>query len=280
MKADALSRNDAASHHQPESEIEDKIYLLFSTNKKFSTQVLEEQSIDPLTQNALQHIRNNTKRPKGSLKRVQHHLCIENELLTKSGRPIVPPSLRKIVVHEYHDTAHFGTDKIYNLLKNRFYWSNMYHYVRQFTEACETCQQTKCDTHPPKAPLVKIFNPNRPMQFILIDIAYLPIDNSGFKYMLLIGDIFSKCIATVPLKDQTASSVVTALLHNWIYVHGVPSYLLSDQGSNVDGHMLREICNTLGIEKRRSSAYHSQGNGFAERNIRMVQDMLRAALLH
>ena len=30
----------------------------------------------------------------------------------------------------------------------------------------------------------------------------------------------------------------------------------------------------------RSSAYHSQGNGFAERNIRSVKDMLRAVLLH
>ena len=280
MKADALSRNDAASHHQPESEIEDKIYSLFSTNKKFSTQLLEEQSIDPLIQNALQHIRNNTKCPKGGLKRVQHQLRIKNKLLTKSGRPIVPPSLRKIVVREYHDIAHFGTDKIYNLLKNRFYWPNMYHYVQQCTEACETCQRTKGDTHPPKAPLVKMFIPNSPMQFILIDIAYLPIDNSGFKYMLLIGDIFSKCIATVPVKDHTASSVVTALLHNWIYVHRVPSYLLSDQGCNVDGHMLREICNTLGIKKRRSSADHRQGNRFAERNIRTVKDMLRAALLH
>ena len=36
----------------------------------------------------------------------------------------------------------------------------------------------------------------------------------------------------------------------------------------------------MGIEKRRSSAYHSQGNGFAERNIRNVKDILRSALLH
>ena len=43
---------------------------------------------------------------------------------------------------------------------------------------------------------------------------------------------------------------------------------------------MQEICTTLGIEKRRSSAYHSQGNDFAERNIRSVKDMLRAVLLH
>ena len=65
----------------------------------------------------------------------------------------------------------------------------------------------------------------------------------------------------------------------WIYTHGMPHFILSDQGSNVDGEAIKEICNTLGIEKRRSSAYHSQGNGFAERNIRNVKDMLRTVLL-
>ena len=63
-----------------------------------------------------------------------------------------------------------------------------------------------------------------------------------------------------PLKDQTAPKIVDALLRNWIYIHGSPFYLLSDQGSNVDGEVMAEICNELGIEKRRSSAYHSQGN--------------------
>ena len=71
-----------------------------------------------------------------------------------------------------------------------------------------------------------------------------------------------------------------AFLKHWVYIHGTPFYLLTDQGSNVDGQLMRDICDTLGVEKRRSSAYHSPGNGFAERNIRSVKDMLCAVLLH
>ena len=59
-----------------------------------------------------------------------------------------------------------------------------------------------------------------------------------------------------------------------------PFYLLTDQGSNVDGDIVKSICNKLRIEKRRSSAYHSQGNGFAERSIRTMKDLIRAVLLH
>ena len=82
------------------------------------------------------------------------------------------------------------------------------------------------------------------------------------------------------MKDQTAPSVTKALNNCWKYLHGSPVYFLSDQGSNVDGEVINELCNTTGIEKRRSSAYHSQGNGFAERNIRNVKEILRTVLLH
>ena len=92
----------------------------------------EEQSKDPLIQEALQHVHNNSKITTGRLKRVQQQLRIEKDILTKSGHPIIPRSLRKLVVGEYHNIAHFGTDKVYNLLKDRFYWPNMYNYALLF----------------------------------------------------------------------------------------------------------------------------------------------------
>ena len=95
----------------------------------------------------------------------------------------------------------------------------------------------------------------------------------------LIGDIFSKYIEAVPLRDQSASTAVDALLDYWIIYHGNPFYLLSDQGSNIDGLVIDEICLKFGIEKRWSFAYHSQGNGFAERNIHSVREILRSVLL-
>ena len=112
------------------------------------------------------------------------------------------------------------------------------------------------------------------MQLISLDIAYFPKDTNGYQYMLLIGDTFSKLIQGVPLKDQTAPVIVDAFLKNWV------SYLLTDQGSNVDDTLMKDMFNSLGIEKRRSSAYNSQGNGFAERNIRTVKDVMPSILLH
>ena len=279
IKADTLSRKSSPEEIQPNSSFEDKVYQFVET-KNFQIQLKEEQMKDPIISRVIQCIHDGKPIATGRLKRVQHQLRIEKGILTKSGRPVLPPSLRTMVVAEYHNAAHFGIDKMYSLLKTRFYWPNMYNYIRQFTLGCETCQQTKCDTRPPKAPLIPMFIPSAPMQFISLDIAYVPKDMNGYQYILLIGDVFSKYIQAVPLKDQTAPTITEAFQRQWVYIHGTPHYLLTDQGSNVDGQTMSEICNTIGTEKRRSSAYHSQGNGFAERNIRSVKDVLRAVLLH
>ena len=55
-------------------------------------------------------------------------------------------------------------------------------------------------------------SPEAPMQFISIDIAFMPKDHHCFQYFLLIGDIFSKYIHAVPFKDQTAPVIADALL--------------------------------------------------------------------
>ena len=154
----------------------------------------------------------------------------------------------------------------------------MYKYIQILTSSCISCQLTKADNRPPKAPLLPMHEPEYLLQFIAMDIQYMPEDDNGFKYVLLIGDLFTKYVEAVPLWDQSAISFVTALNEKWILHHGCPSYLLSDQASNVYGKAVREVCKAFGIEKTRSSACHSQGNGFAERNIRNVREIIRTTL--
>ena len=280
VKADTLSRNKSANCLQPESRLEEKIYTVVSTNR-FLSQVNEQQNLDPVISIVKRYVTNNEKIPQGRLKRVQNQLRIDGDgILKKSERTVVPASLRPFVLNEIHNVAHFGVDKTYALLKERFYWPSMFKCTQAFVEMCDTCQKSKCLTSPPKAPLLPMVIPSKPMEFVALDIAHMPKDDDGFQYFLLIGDIFSKYINAAALRDQSAKSVKKALNSKWIYVHGTPHYLLSDQGSNVDGEVMQELCNKLGVEKRRSSAYHSQGNGFAERNIRNIKETLRAVLLH
>ena len=56
----------------------------------------------------------------------------------------------------------------------------------------------------------------------------------------------------------------------------MPKRLLSDQGKNMDGNVIRDLCKELGIKKDRSSPYHPEGNGSAERAIGTLKYRLSA----
>ena len=142
---------------------------------------------------------------KQRLKRVSAQLRMEDDILTKSGRPVIPPSLRNFVTCKFHDSSHFGCDEMYQLLKERFYWPNMYRYIRIFISSCESCQSTKANNPPPpKAPLLPIQEPESPMEFISMDILYMPVDSEEYKFILVIGDLFSKYVEAMPLRRSDA----------------------------------------------------------------------------
>ena len=59
-----------------------------------------------------------------------------------------------------------------------------------FVPSCQICGKLKCETSPPKAPLIPLAIPEASMQFITVDIAILPEDDDGYKYTFLIGIYF------------------------------------------------------------------------------------------
>ena len=52
LKADAPSRNEAASPNQPIPDFDHKIYALFVNHDNFRTQLKDEQATDPLIRDA------------------------------------------------------------------------------------------------------------------------------------------------------------------------------------------------------------------------------------
>ena len=114
-----------------------------------------------------------------------------------------------------------------------------------------------------------------PGDAVAIDVATLPWGDGKFRYFVLKVDLFSHYIELAPLEDQTAESIVREFKRSWIYKgHGVLKVLLTDQGPNVDGQKVREMCGELGIEKRHTTAYHPQADGMAEWGIGAVKQTI------
>ena len=152
-----------------------------------------------------------------------------------------------------------GVNSKYEELRERFYWKGMYvDTVRACECRCSICLENKRSrTH--KQPLTPIKTQYQfPRAAIAYDIATLPWSRGNYRYVPIIVDMFSKYYEAVAIQDQEASTILAALESGWFYSQGYPISLLLDQGRNVDGLLVREMCRKLGIRKLHSSPYHSQ----------------------
>jgi hypothetical protein len=127
---------------------------------------------------------------------------------------------------------------------------------------------------------MKKYLSSEPFQRVAVDIlGPLPITSSGNKYLLVLTDYFSKWAEALPLPNQEAQTIADALLDHVFTRFGMPSELHSDQGRNFDGHLVRMICERLGIYKTRTTRYHPQSDGQTERMNRTLLSSL-AKLCH
>ena len=135
------------------------------------------------------------------------------------------------------------------------------------SRVCKTCDV--CGTHKPPYKEVcsrmKQYTVGVPMERIAIDVmGPLPCTKDSNKYILVVGDYFTKWTEAYAIPNQEATTVATKLTEEFICRYGVPLQLHSDQ----------EVCRILGVEKSRTTALHPQSDGMIERFNRTLEAIL------
>ena len=102
----------------------------------------------------------------------------------------------------------------------------------------------------------------------------LPV-NKGKRFLVTIFDRATRWFAAYPVQDATTDSAVKGLL-SWVSDHGIPDILVTDRGSHFESQLFRETTTQLGIEKRRTKAYHPASNGAVERQHRRLKEAIKA----
>ena len=107
----------------------------------------------------------------------------------------------------------------------------------------------------------------------------LPCTAPGYRYILVATDLFTKWVEAFLLVDQTAVTVAQAFVKGCVLRFGQPSSLLrmlTDQGSNFESLLMKEVCALLGIKKIRTSPFHPQSDGQTERANRTIKEWIAA----
>ena len=214
------------------------------------------------------------------------HLCIKDGILYKKwenksgGHRILlalPKSLRGDVLRELHNcrvSGHLGVTKTLQRARERFHWEGMETTVREWITQCAACVQKQKPLKSNRAPM-KVYNVGAPMERIAMDImGPLPISNRGNKYILCVGDYFTKWTTAIALPNQEAHTVATALIENVFSLFGLPRQLHTDQGRNFESKLIKELCEAFDIDKTRTTPYRPQSDGMIERFNRSLINMM------
>ena len=280
LVADYLSRCATTFDFSVNNDVEhfeSKVYQVSDEESEFTKDLREAQKDDLVTSRAMEEINNNGNIRTGQFKRYSQ-MKIRSGLLYRGRRIVIPRSCREMALCLVHNASHSGVHRTYEDLRERFFWRGMFSDTVEICKCCEVCLRSK-RTYGKKEPMKLFKLPYKfPRALITMDIAYLPWTSDGYRYLLIIVDLFSKYLEAIPMKNQEAATVAEALEHGWFHRHSYPLALLSDQCPNVDGTVIREICAKYGIRKFHSSPYHPEGDGEAERTIQSFKQCMRSFL--
>ena len=92
--------------------------------------------------------------------------------------------------------------------------------------------------------------------------------------MLVVVDHFTRYVQAFVTENHMVRTTAQVLYNNYFSVFGFPQHLMSDQGTEFCGKVIVAMCSLLSIEKIRTTPYHHQTNGSAERVHQTLQRMI------
>ncbi|CAE1292605.1 unnamed protein product [Acanthosepion pharaonis] len=200
---------------------------------------------------------------------LRDQLSIDDGLILKGQQIVIPQTLQEDILKQLH-TAHLGQEKTKLLAKDTVYWVNINRDIEQFTKSCSICQQ-----HQPsqmQEPLMQHDIPTKPWDIVGTDL----FDLHGSQW-LIIADYYSKYPVVKHLPAHSPSSVIVNTTRQVFAEFGIPSKVVSDNGPHFSSHLYREFAKEWGFHHETTSPRRPQGNGFIERQIRTVKNILKKA---
>nr|GEX14990.1 reverse transcriptase domain-containing protein [Tanacetum cinerariifolium] len=161
--------------------------------------------------------------------RTDETLCFNN----KSWLPCYG-DLRALIMHKSHKSkysVHPGFDKMYQDLKQLYWWPNMKADIATYVSKCLTCLRVKVEHQNPSGLLVQPEIPQWKWYSITMDfVTKLPKTSSGYDTIWVIVDRLTKSVYFLPMREDDSMDKLTKLyLKEVVTRHGIPISIISDR---------------------------------------------------
>ncbi|GKE10838.1 putative reverse transcriptase domain-containing protein, partial [Tanacetum coccineum] len=206
-------------------------------------------------------------------------LCLNN----RSWLPCYG-DLRTLVMHESHKLKYYvhpGSDKMYQDLKQLYWWPNMRANITTYVSKCLTCSKVKAEHQKPSGLLVQSEIPEWKWEKITMDfVTKLPKTTNGYDTIWLIVDRLTKYAYFLPMRETGPMEKLMKLYMKEVVTrHGVPVFIICDRDGRFTSLFWKALNKALGTRLDMSTAYHPETDGQCERTVQTLEDMLRACVV-
>lgn len=201
--------------------------------------------------------------------RIYEELAVENDIVMRGFRVVVPASLRQVVLEELH-TAHLGVNKSKSVARGYFWWPGLDEAIESHIRGCSACLSEQ--PSPPLAELIPWEVPIRPWSRIHVDYAG-PIQ--GVWYLIVI-DALTKWPEVFPTRTITATFTIERLME-CMARFGLVDEIVSDNGTQFTAKEFKSFVEANGIKHNLTAPGHPASNGAAENFVKTFKSALKKA---
>ena len=265
--ADALSRCPARASQEIKLDMRVD-YIAFT--KPWIEKLKDSTQRDPilvtvyqLTQQGWLHQRRHVPRLARRYWDFRDELSTDDGMLLKGPRLVIPGELQEEYLSRLHE-GHLSASKVQENAKQHMYWTGIDADIEDYTKRCQECIKR---SQVPKEPLQPHDIPEGPWRKLGID--YFTFDGNSY---VLICDYFSKF--PFLYRAKTSFWSLRDRLIDLFSIEGYPDEIVSDNGPPFQSKEFAKFLSGLGIKHTTSSPGYPRSNGFIERHIQTVKNML------
>ena len=193
---------------------------------------------------------------------------MENGLVTKGDRLVIPSTLRSKVLEQIHE-GHLGIEKCMLKVRDSVFWPGISNDIRETVEKCGICQASSNSSK-------SIGNvsdvPPHAWHTLGTDLFYW----NKIDY-LVIRDYFSKYLIVRRLPNSSTHVVIKEL--GLVFTElGRPFVLRSDNGPCYSSREFHNFLSFYQVDHITSSPHHPQSNGFAEALVGITKKLMEKSL--
>ena len=134
--------------------------------------------------------------------------------------------------------------------------------VTRFRQGCLQCLKLADGEMVPR-PLASQLVAEYPGEVLMMDYIKLGLSRTGFMYVLMMVDKFSRLVEFVPAVSATSLVAARAIMR-WSAHRGLPAWIISDGGRHFDNTLLSDLSDIIGFDHHITLPYCPWANGSVE----------------